>query len=114
VFWRTHKPTWLIDPARVELGSIVGSDGRNLSRSHVKVKYRLDRDFRYEALPVFVRRCNEALSGGRALKIKQLVVAPIVQQRHTAFFERLTDWGPARRRAYKPASGRKRDGFVNP
>ena len=113
MFWKLRKTTWQIDPARVALGSIVGEGGRNLSRSHVKVKYRFGGSFHFEPLPVFIRRCNEALSGGPALEIEHLVVAPIVQQRHVAFFERLTDWGPARRRAYQPSSGRKRPALMD-
>lgn len=113
MFWKLRKPTWHIDPARVALGSIVGDGGRNLSRSHVKVKYRPGGSFQFEPLPVFIRRCHEALNAGQTLEIEQLVVAPIVQQRHGAFFERLTDWGPARRRAYQPSSGRKRPAMMD-
>jgi hypothetical protein len=111
MFWKPRKPTWYIDPSRVALASIVGNGGRNLSRSHVKVKYRLDGTFQFEPLPAFIRRCHEAMNDGRALEIERLVVAPIIQQRHNAFFDRLTDWGPARRRAYQPTSGRKRPGL---
>ena len=113
IFWKPRKSAWHIDPSRVALGSIVGSGGRNLSRSHVKVKYRREGTFQFEPLPVFIRRCHEALRGERALEIEQLVVAPIVQRRHNAFFDRLTDWGPARRRAYQPTSGRKRPALMN-
>jgi len=113
MFWKPRKSTWQIDPSRVALGSIVGNGGRNLSRSHVKVKYRPEGCFEFEPLPVFIRRCHEALSGGRTLEIEHLVVAPIVQQRHNAFFDRLTDWGPARRRAYQPTSGRKRPALMD-
>jgi hypothetical protein len=36
-----------------------------------------------------------------------LLVAPILKQRHAEFFDGLTDWGPATRRACGPPARRQ-------
>jgi len=99
MFWKRRKPEWYIDASRVALGAVVENGSRNLSRSHVKVKYHRESDARFEPLATFVRRCREAIRGGRPLGIEHLLVAPIVRRRYARFFDRLTDWGPATLRA---------------
>lgn len=99
MFWRHRKPRWLIDPLKVALGSVIQGSSGNLSRSHVRVKYRREREARFVPLAAFIRGCREAVRGGRSLDIEHLLVAPIIKQRYPKFFDGLTDWGPAVRRA---------------
>jgi hypothetical protein len=99
VFWRRTKPTWHIDPSSVALGSVIGGHSRNLSRSHVRVKYSHEPEVLFLPLALFVRRCHDRLRDGRPLDIEHLLVAPIVKRRYSAFFDRLSDWGPALRHA---------------
>lgn len=98
-----RKSRWLIDPSNVAFGSVVQGGNRNLSRSHVRVRYRLEPDGQFVPLAAFIRRCTEAIRGGGALKIEHLLVAPVMKQRYPKFFDRLTDWGPAIRRAFGPS-----------
>jgi len=101
VFWKRHSPDWLIDPRRVAFGSVVEDNGRDLSRSHVRVKYRYDPAMRFVPLVAFFLSCRDHVRDGRSLAIEHLLVAPIIRQRHADFFDRLTDWGPATRRALR-------------
>lgn len=108
MFWRNRRPRWLIDPLRVTLGSVIEKGKRNLSRSHVRVKYLDETEARLLPLAVFFRRCQTFIRAGRSLDIEHLLVAPIVKQRYAKFFDLLTDWAPAARRAYRSAPERKR------
>lgn len=109
MFWKNDKPSWLISPLKVTFGSVVENGRRNLSRSHVRVKYQHEPDARFVPLATFIQRCHEVMRGGRPLDIEHLIVAPIVKQRYAEFFDRLTDWGPAVRRAQEAPLGMKRD-----
>jgi hypothetical protein len=40
-----------------------------------------------------------------SLDIEHLLVAPILERRYARFFDHLTDWTPATRRACRPRSG---------
>jgi hypothetical protein len=97
------------------LGSVVEDGNRNLSRSHVRVKYQHEPQARFLPLATFVLRCQEIIRSGRLLKIEHLLVAPIVKQRYAKFFDRLTDWGPATQRAWnsrpRPQRPVNRPGF---
>ena len=95
-------PSWPIEPARVALGSVVENGSKNLSRSHVRVKFHHEPEALFLPLAAFIRRCRELIRGGRSLDVEHLLVAPIVKQRYAKFFDRLTDWGPATRRASRP------------
>jgi len=108
MFWNSRKPTWYINPSSVTFGSVVERGNRNLSRSHVRVKYRREPEARFVPVPTFIQRCHEVIQAGRSLDIEQLLIAPIIKQRYAKFFDRLTDWGPAARRAYRSPIGRKR------
>jgi hypothetical protein len=99
MFRRRSKPGWLIDPSNVTFGSVIDGGSLNLSRSHVKVKYRHETEAQFVPLVTFVRRCNEAIRTGLPLDIEHLLVAPIIKHRYVEFFDRLTDWGPATRLA---------------
>jgi hypothetical protein len=99
--WKRRKADWFIEPSRVALGSVVENGGRNLSRSHVRIKYHHEPKARVLPLATFVLRCREVIRGGQPLEIEYLLVAPIVKQRYAKFFDRLTDWGPATQRACK-------------
>jgi hypothetical protein len=105
MFWKSRKPTWHISPSKVAFGSVVENGSRNLSRSHVRVEYRREPGARFVPVPTFIRHCREVIQEGRSLDIEQLLVAPIIKQRYARFFDRLTDWGPAARRAYRPRTG---------
>jgi len=102
MFWRRRKPGWFIDPSNVTFGSVVEDKTRNLSRSHVRVKYHRDPAIRFVPLATFFRSCHESTRTGRSLDVEHLLVAPILKRRHEKFFDRLTDWGPATRRAGRP------------
>lgn len=106
MFWRRRKRNWLVDPSRVALGSVIGQRRRNLNRSHVRVKYRRDPETHFLPLATFIRRCRDDVRQQRSLEIEHLLVAPIVKQRYARFFDSLTDWGPATRRAYGSPSNR--------
>ena len=108
MFWRGRKPKFLIDPANVGFGSVVDNHRRNLSRSHVRVKYQHEAAALFVPLALFIRRCHEAIQGGQPLGIDHLIVAPIIKQRYATFFDRLTSWGPAARRAYSPLPAEQR------
>lgn len=108
MFWKRREPVWHIDTSRVALGAVVENGKRNLSRSHVRVKYLGEPEARFEPLATFVHHCRKAIRGGRPLGIEHLLVAPIVQRRYARFFDRLTDWGPATRRASRSRSRRPR------
>lgn len=105
MFWKAREARWLVDPSNVAFGSVVDNSRRNLSRSHVRVKYRHEAEALFLPLATFVRRCLEGMQGRRSLGIEQLLVAPIVRQRHAEFFDRLTDWDPAMRRALASSPG---------
>jgi hypothetical protein len=100
MFWNSRKPTWHISPSKVTFGSVVENGSRNLSRSHVRVKYRREPEVQFVPVPKFIQRCHEVIQDGRSLDIEQLLIAPIIKQRYAKFFDRLTDWGPAARRAH--------------
>jgi hypothetical protein len=108
MFWRNRKPRWLIDPLKVTLGSVIEKGSRNLSRSHVRVKYHREAEARFLPLGIFFRQCQAFIRSGRALDIEHLLVAPIIKQRHAKFFDLLTDWGPAARSAYRAAPAQQR------
>jgi len=101
MFWSRPKPTWPIDPSQVAFGSVVRGGVGDLSRSHVRVRYHRDPELQFVPLALFATRCYEAIRAGLSLEIEHLLVAPITKQRHARFFDRLTDWGPAARRARK-------------
>jgi hypothetical protein len=98
MFWKSRKPRWLVSPLKVALGSVIGRGSRNLSRSHVRVKYQHDSEVRFLPLGVFIRNCQDLMRSGRSLGIEHLLVAPILKQRYAKFFDLLTDWEPATRR----------------
>lgn len=100
--WKRRRPVWLIDPSKVAFGSVIQDRSRNLSRSHVRVKYNRESSARFVALDAFVQRCHEYIGRGLSLDIEDLLVAPILKRSHGRFFDLLTDWGPATRRAGKP------------
>jgi len=106
LFWKRQGKTWPVDPARVAFGSVVAS-GKNLSRSHVRVRYA--GASRPQELPFeqFVKRTNAALLEGKSPRIDDLLVAPMLKRHYAVFFDRLTDWGPAARRALDPAPRRR-------
>ena len=108
MFWRRRTPGWFIDPSKVALGSVVENSSRNLSRSHVKVKYRKESEVRFVPMAKFIRHCQEVIRGGRSLDIEHLLVAPLLKRRYARFFESLTNWDPATRRAYRPGTGQQR------
>lgn len=108
MFWRRRRPDWFIDPSKVAFGSVVENRCRNLSRSHVRVKYHHESEVRFVPLATFIRRCHEVTRGGRCLDVEHLLVAPILKRRHARFFDRLTNWGPATRRAYRPRPAQQR------
>lgn len=108
MFWNRRKSGWLIDPAKVAFGSVLDHTHRNLSRSHVRVKFHDEPEVRFVPLDAFIGQCRESVRVGRSLGIEHLLVAPIVQQRHAPFFDRLTDWAPAKRRAYATPAGPRR------
>jgi hypothetical protein len=108
MFWRRRKPDCLIDPSDVGFGSVIDNSSQNLSRSHVRVKYHHQSEVLFVPLAVFIRRCHEAIQGGQPLGIDHLIVAPIIKQRYATFFDRLTSWGPAARRAYSPLPAEQR------
>jgi hypothetical protein len=108
MFWRRKKPRWLVDPLKVALGSVIEKGSRNLSRSHVRIKYHHESEVSFLPLATFVRHCQAFIRGGRSLDIEHLLVAPVVKQRYAKFFDRLTDWGPAARRAYRSVPAQRR------
>jgi hypothetical protein len=108
MIWKRRKPDWFISPARVALGSVVENGSRNLSRSHVRVKYLREPQAQFLPLSTFVMRCQDFIRGGRSLDIEHLLVAPIVKQRYAKFFDGLTDWDPATRRATKSRPRKRR------
>lgn len=106
MLWRRNKQKWIIDPSKVAFGAVVEHGSRNLSRSHVRVQYRGVSDQRFVPLVEFVWRCREAVRDGVSLDIEHLLLAPILMRRHAKFFDHLTDWTPATRRARGPRSVR--------
>ena len=58
MFWRRRKPGWFIDPSKVAFGSVVENRSRNLSRSHVRVKYHRQSEVLFVPLATFIRRCQ--------------------------------------------------------
>jgi hypothetical protein len=61
------------------------------------------------AVAVFAQRCQDAIRSGQPLDIEHLLVAPVIQRRHASFFDGLTDWVPAARRARElPGQQRRR------
>jgi hypothetical protein len=104
MFWRRRKAEWFIDPSKVAFGVVVENSCRNLSRSHVRVKYHRESEVRFVPLAAFIRRCHEVIESRRSLDIEHLLVAPILKRRYAKYFDRLTDWGPATRRASRPRS----------
>ena len=108
MFWRRRIPEWSIDPKKVAFGAVVENKVRNLSRSHVRVKYGRGPEVQFVPLAAFIRRCRETSRDRRSLDIEHLLVAPILKQRYAKFFDHLTDWDPATRRALGPRSGQQR------
>ena len=104
MWWRTRKSRWPIDPEAVEFGSVVGGRDRNLSRTHVLVQFARSEP-RCVLLTDFTRTIAGRLADGRPLRVKRLVVAPLTKRRHAELFDRLTDWGPATRRALGSSRG---------
>jgi hypothetical protein len=103
MFWKQREAGWPIDPSKVAFGSVVDASNGNLSRTHVMVRYRGWGGARYVPVADFIRGCHDALLSRRPLKIERLVVAPIIQRRYEKFFDKLTDWEPARRIASRSA-----------
>lgn len=103
---KRNKPKWIIDPPKVAFGAMVEHGSRNLSRSHVRVQYRGASNPRFVPLVEFVWRCREAVRDGVFLDIEHFLVAPILKGRYATFFDHLTDWTPATRRARGPRSVR--------
>ncbi len=99
MLWRRNRPKWIIDPSKVAFGAVVEHGSRNLSRSHLRVQYRGASGPRFVPLAEFVRRCREAVRDGVSLDIEHLLLAPILMRHHAKFFDHLTDWIPATRRA---------------
>lgn len=99
MFVGRRNPVWPVDPSNVTFGSVVDCNCGNLSRSHVLVKYLRESVVRLVPTETFIVRCREALRRGRPLEIERLQVAPILKRRYAKFFDGLTDWGPATRRA---------------
>ena len=99
MLWRRRKPRWLIDPSHVQFGSVTQNPGRNLSRSHVRIRYRRQSEAQFVPLAEFIQHCNEAIRRGRSLDVEDLLVAPILKRGNPRFFDSLTDWGPATGRA---------------
>jgi len=98
MFRKQRSPEWPIDSANVTFGSVVDGRTRNLSRSHVRVRFRGAEPM---LMPVrsFARRCHVSMRDGVPLLVEHLLVAPILRRRHADFFDRLTDWCPAEKRA---------------
>lgn len=111
--WTRRTPQWAIDPAKVAFGVVFRNDARNLSRSHVRVRYGRTSEVQFVPLATFVRRCREIGRGGRSLDIEHLLVAPILKQRYASFFDRLTDWGPAGERARGLRPGEERSSVTD-
>lgn len=106
MFWIRRNATWPIDPSQVTFGCVVRGGIGDVSRTHVGVRYRHEPKVQFVPLALFATRCYEAIREGLPLEIDHLLVAPITKQRHERFFDRLTDWAPAARRARKkPAPG---------
>ena len=99
MLWKRPKSNWPIEPSKVAFGSVVQDGTRNLSRSHVKVRYRFGTTSRFVPLATFIQLCQNNIRDGRSLGIEHLVVAPIVKRRYARFFDSLTDWEPAMRKA---------------
>jgi hypothetical protein len=99
MLWSRRRPRWPIDPSRVTFGSVVEDRIRNLSRSHVRVRYRRDPEEHFVPLATFIRDCRDGIQRERRLNIDDLLVAPVAKQRYAEFFDVLTDWEPAGRRA---------------
>lgn len=108
MFWKRRKPAWFIDPSNVTFGSVIDPGGRNLSRSHVRVKFHRESQWHFIPLSTFVRRARAAIRAAGSLDIEHLLVAPVLKRRYTRFFDRLTDWGPATRRAHGSRYGPQR------
>jgi len=108
MFWRRSKSSWPVESSKVQLGSVVDLRGQHLGRTHVRVKYLRESQAQFVPLVTFVQRCQEALRDGKPLRIDHLLVAPIIKQRYAEFFDRLTDWGPATRRALGSRTGPQR------
>jgi hypothetical protein len=95
MLWKRPKSNWPIEPSKVAFGSVVQDGTRNLSRSHVKVRYRFGTKSQFVPLATFIQHCQDTIRNGRSLGIEHLLVAPIVKRRYERFFDALTDWGPA-------------------
>ena len=91
MFWKRPESNWPIDPSKAAFGSVVQDGTQNLSRSHVKVRYRFATKSRFVPLATFIRQCQNSIRGGRSLGIEHLVVAPIVKRRYEKFFDAVTD-----------------------
>lgn len=98
MWWKRQEPRWPIDPEAVAFGSVVEGRNRNLSRTHVLVEFARAEP-RCVPLAEFTRTIAARLADGRPLRVKRLTVAPLTKRRHAQFFDRLTDWEPATRRA---------------
>lgn len=98
---RRKKCLWFIDPSRVAFGSVVERGCRNVSRTHVSVRYAGDASANCIPFLSFVRRCQTSMLAAQPLNVEHLLVAPILKQRHASYFDVLTDWRPAEQRARK-------------
>ena len=67
MLWRRRKPAWFIDPSNVAFGSVFEKGSRNLSRSHVKVKYHQGSEARFIPLATFGQRSREILRSSHGL-----------------------------------------------
>jgi hypothetical protein len=105
---------WPIDPDRVDYEGLFDALGRNHSRTHVRVQCAADPGTRLVPIVDFILTTEQALKAGRRLRIDRLTVAPILWRRHHAFFARLTDWHPARKRGHSSLPRPSATSFLPP
>ena len=99
MFRMKSRPTWLIDPDRVEYAALSDAGGASRSRTHVSLKSAGDPCTRLVPVETFLASASAALAAGRPLAVEHLRVAPILWSRHRGVLDRLTDWTPAFHRA---------------
>lgn len=97
-FRRTQIRHWPIDPEKAEFGSLAAF-GTEANRECVAVRYRGDQELRCLPIAQFVRETRERMANGRRLEIEKLKIAPIARRRFSGFFDGLTDWSEATRKA---------------
>ena len=96
---RRKAPRWPIDPEDVVLGSVAARGGPSLSRTHVQVRYAGRPTSGFVRISDFIKETDATLKRGRALRIESLRVAPLTKRKYSYFFDQLTDWSNAVRRA---------------